>query len=169
MRLDRGTRLALDLTAPEIHVRAAEETRMTAGESITTHDCPLGQTSCADQSEFCPFIVRRYAGGELVCLIDDPAEYVWFVREGIIALDRSREPGDEIQADALRKPGSFVGLESLVVDRYLRSARTVSHATLCGATREGFNRWMRQSDQRLATVMHTVFEELLGSSPMARS
>lgn len=144
---------------------------ITAGEfeSVTTHDCPLGRTSCADGSQFCPFVVRRYGEGELLCLIDEPAEYVWFVREGIIALDRSRDPRHEIRADALRRPGSFIGLESLVVERYLRSARTVSHATLCGATRQGFNRWLRQSDQRLASVMHSVFEELLGTSPMARS
>jgi hypothetical protein len=35
----------------------------------------------------------------------------------------------------------------------------VARTTLCGATREGFRRWVRESDERLALVMRAALHD----------
>lgn len=107
-----------------------------------------------------PFVVRRYERDQLLCLAGDPAEYVWLVQQGAVALTRSR--GDIERLEVLRLPGSYVGLECLVGDSYLFTARALSQCNLCGATREAFAGWLRENDARVARVMRAVLEELLG-------
>jgi CRP-like cAMP-binding protein len=134
-------------------------------QSVSCSDCALGRASGADEGQFCPFIMRSCGRDHLLCRSGDAADYVWFVKQGVIGLSRSRVEEDARpdadEVDALRLPGSYVGLECLLADRYLYSARTLSPATLCGATRDGFSAWLRQSDERVAAVMRAVLEELL--------
>lgn len=120
--------------------------------------CPVG---CASRSavEFCPFIIRHYEKGALLCAAGAPADYVWLVKDGVIGLGTAPEEPDRL--DALRLPGSFVGLECLLQDSYLASARALSRATLCGATREGFLRWVRASDDRLRLIMRAAMADAL--------
>ncbi|HYU14920.1 MAG TPA: cyclic nucleotide-binding domain-containing protein [Candidatus Acidoferrum sp.] len=128
-------------------------------EDITCGDCALGRASGADRGQFCPFIIRRYGRGDLLCLAGDPVDYVWFIKEGVVGLSRSRELDQLDEVEGLCLAGSFVGLECLVGDRYLRTARALSNASLCGATREGFLRWMRVNDERVATIMRAALED----------
>jgi len=108
-----------------------------------------------------PFVVRRYERDELLCLAGDPADHVWLVQQGAVGLTRSR--GTD-RLDVLRLPGSYVGLECLVGENYLFTARALSQCNLCGATREAFAGWLRENDARVARVMRTVLEELLGGA-----
>jgi CRP-like cAMP-binding protein len=131
-------------------------------EGISCHDCALGRASGAGRSQLCPFIIRHYKRGEVICLAGDPAGYVWFVKQGVVGLDRSRDERDELdKLDGLRLPGSYIGLECMVDQVYLRTARAVSSVTLCGATRDGFYAWLRQDDERIATIMRAVLEDPL--------
>ncbi len=131
-------------------------------EAIACDDCALGRASGAYRSQFCPFIMRHYRRGEVICLAGDPASHVWFVKDGVVGLDRSRDALDELdKLDGLRLPGSYVGLECLVDDVYLRTARAVSSVTVCGATREGFQSWLRQDDERVATLLRAVLDDPL--------
>ena len=107
-----------------------------------------------------PFVVRRYERDQLLCLAGDPADYVWIVEHGAVGLTRSRDQTDRL--DVLRLPGSYVGLECLVGDHYLFTARALSRCSLCGATRDSFAGWLRQNDERVALVMRAVLEDLLG-------
>jgi CRP-like cAMP-binding protein len=106
-----------------------------------------------------PFVVRRYERDELLCLAGDPADHVWLVQQGAVGLTRSR---DTDRLEVLRLPGSYVGLECLVGESYLFTARALSQCNLCGATREDFAGWLRENDARIARVMRSVLEELLG-------
>jgi CRP-like cAMP-binding protein len=136
-------------------------------ENISCDGCEVGRAAGAEEGQFCPFIIRRYTRDQVLCLAGGAADYVWFVKDGVIALSRSRDDADEVQA--LRLPGSYVGLECLVSGTYVYSARALSPCTLCGATREGFLGWLRQSDERVATVMRAVLEELVsGQGSRAR-
>ncbi len=108
-----------------------------------------------------PFVVRRYERDQLLCLAGDRADYVWMVKQGAVGLTRSRDDTDRL--DVLRLPGSYVGLECLVGEHYLFTARALSRCSLCGATRDSFAGWLRQNDERVALVMRAVLEELLGA------
>jgi CRP-like cAMP-binding protein len=128
---------------------------------VSCRDCDVGLASGVDRGQFCPFIIRRYRRGDLLCLADAPIEHVWFVKQGVVGLTVSRELSREGEIDGLCLPGSFVGLECLVGDRYLRTARFLSAASLCGATSEGFRSWLSQSQERVEVVMRAVLEDPL--------
>jgi CRP-like cAMP-binding protein len=121
--------------------------------------CPVGRASGRSAVQFCPFIIRRYQRGAELCRAGQPADYVWLVKDGVIGLEAGT--GDAGRLDALRLPGGFVGLECLLRDTYVYTARVVSTARLCGATRAGFNRWARDSDDRLRLVLRAAMDDPL--------
>jgi CRP-like cAMP-binding protein len=134
-------------------------------ESVSCGDCELDRGSGAHRGRSCPFIVYRCARDQLLCRVGDAADHVWLVRHGAIGLTRS--PADESgrgftgEVDSLRLPGGYVGLECLLLDRYVYSARALSPSTVCRASREAFTAWLRQSHERVAEVMRRVLEELV--------
>jgi CRP-like cAMP-binding protein len=121
--------------------------------------CAVGCASGRSLVQFCPFIIRQYQQGAELCRAGEPADYVWLVKDGLIGLGAA--PGEPDHLDALRLPGSFVGLECLLGDSYVSTAKALSRATLCGATREGFLRWVRGSDERLRLVTRAVLADPL--------
>lgn len=137
-------------------------------DGVECSGCTLGRASGAHSGQFCPFIVRNYARGELLTTSGDPADYLWMVKEGVVGLTRSKDDLDQLEA--LRLPGDYVGLECLVRDSYLCSARALTRVTLCGATRDGFQRWLRQEDGRLRVILEAALRdpllvELMAASP----
>jgi CRP-like cAMP-binding protein len=129
-------------------------------EIVACAEGELGRSGGAEEGHSYPFVVRRYARDQVLCRAGDDADHVWFVTEGVVGLSRS--PDDAGEVHALRLPGSYVGLECLVSGSYVSTARALSHCTVYGATRAGFLGWLRQSDERVATVMRAVLEELFG-------
>jgi len=121
--------------------------------------CAIGRASGAGAGQFCPFIVRQYARGEFLCNAGDPADYIWLIKDGVVGLGRS--PHDVDQVEAIRLPGGYIGLECLVRDTYLCTARALTRVTLCGATREGFQRWLRQTDERVGVVLQAALSDPL--------
>lgn len=128
-------------------------------QGVQCSRCALGHASGADAGQFCPFIIRRYARGDFLCTAGAPADYVWMVKEGVVGVGRSASDVDQLEA--LRLPGGYVGLECLVRDTYLCTARALSRVTLCGATREGFRRWLRQNDERIGVVFEAALRDPL--------
>ena len=75
-------------------------------------------------------------------------------------------PGEPDRLDTLRLPGGFVGLECVLRDTYASTARALARSTLCGATRDGFLRWVRESDDRVRLVMRAALDDpLLAARP----
>ena len=108
----------------------------------------------AGRRPFCPFVDRARAAGELVYLEGEPAQQVWFVKQGTIALLRKGgENHAEGRVRAVRFAGSFIGLEALVAERYLDSARATSDAILCGTTRAGLDGWLEPRDGPARVVL----------------
>jgi CRP-like cAMP-binding protein len=126
-------------------------------EEVACSECALGRASGTDRAQFCPFIIRRHAPGEILCRAGDPAAYVWFVKDGVVGLDRSPDHPEDV--NELRLPGSYVGLECLMGGVYLRTARALSRAILCGATRAGLEQWLQGGDDRIAVIARAVFDE----------
>ena len=64
----------------------------------------------------------------------EPADYVWFVKEGAVSIRRGGE--------SLRSPGGVIGVEPGLRDS---TATVTAPSTLCGATREGFEAWLERT------------------------
>ena len=119
--------------------------------------CPVGCASGVGRGQFCPFITREVERGDVLCRAGEPADYVWMVKKGAIGLGLLRTDPDRL--DTIRLPGTFIGLECLVQETYLVTARVIARATLCGATRDGFLRWVWGSDVRLALVLRAALRD----------
>jgi CRP-like cAMP-binding protein len=91
----------------------------------------------------CPFVRRRRRAGELLYLQGDPANRLWFVRCGSVALFRGAgEHRGEGTLRGVRRAGSLVGVEVLIQGRFADSARVAEDAVLCGAGREEIDAWL---------------------------
>lgn len=117
--------------------------------SLDCARCPVGLASGGDRGQFCPWVTRDHAAGEVLGEAGDAADYVWFVKDGVVGL---REPGSDRLA-SLRAPGSFVGLECLTAARRPATAVVLTPSLLCGATREGFIAWLGGSPERVGVVV----------------
>jgi hypothetical protein len=146
--------------APEGRVEVARPCVL-RHEPISCSNCPIGRVSGASQGQFCPFIIRDHDASDLVCLAGNPIDHVWFIKSGVVGLSRSQDADQLDELDALCMPGGFIGLECLFGDRYLRTARVMSRASLCSASREGFFLWLRQSDERVATIERIALDNPL--------
>jgi hypothetical protein len=132
-------------------------------EDIACGGCAIGRASGEGRGQFCPFIARRHRPGEVLCKAGDPVSRVWFVKDGIVGLSRSRDAAEVDEVDAIVLPGGMVGLECLVGRPHPRTARALSNVRLCGAPRDEFLAWLRQSDERVASVMRAALDDpLLG-------
>ncbi|HKE20197.1 MAG TPA: cyclic nucleotide-binding domain-containing protein [Kofleriaceae bacterium] len=129
--------------------------------SVSCGDCPVGRISGVGRGQFCPFILRARARGEILCLAGDPADYVWHVKSGMVGLSRSRDTTELDDIEAICLPGSFVGLECLFGGPFLRTARVLSPAVLCGATRDGLPDWARQSEERIVAILESLLADPL--------
>jgi CRP-like cAMP-binding protein len=127
--------------------------------AVACTGCPVATAAGCSSVQFCPFITREHPAGEVLASAGDAADHVWFVKDGAIGLGLSREDTDQL--DAIRVTGSFIGLESLVRDTYLCSARALTRVSLCGATRAGFFDWLRMGDDRVALVLKEAFRDTL--------
>lgn len=130
-------------------------------EPVACHECHLGRLSGVGQGQFCPFVMRKYEPGDILCLAGDAADHVWYVKTGVVGLSRARDMDRNGHVEALCLPTSFIGLECLAGDRFLRTARVISRAFLCNATREGFRRWADQSDERAAAIERALLDDPL--------
>lgn len=120
------------------------------------HTCSVGRASGHGEGGYCPLITRTYRAGAELYRRGDRADYVWFITAGAIEVS-----GAPSNASGERKTvGSFVGLESLVRSHHRESARVIEDATLCGATRVGFDQWLDGGKERRCAVLR----DLLGVS-----
>jgi CRP/FNR family transcriptional regulator, cyclic AMP receptor protein len=120
--------------------------------------CPAGVASGVAEGGRCPFVPRKRGAGAVLHVAGDAVDRVWFVKSGAVLVSRSL---DEEQMEgrpfAIRRAGSFLGLEGLVGCAHLDSARTLTDATLCGASLEMVEDWL---DRRRAAARVLLDAEL---------
>ena len=74
-----------------------------------------------------------------------PADTVYYVKHGAVALSRgSNEKHGEEAPHAVRRAGSFIGLEAILQPTYLDSARAITDVTVCGTSRQQMHGWLDQ-------------------------
>ncbi len=110
-------------------------------------DCPIGRASGVPQGEPCRFVERERRPGESLYSEGTPADRVWLVKQGSVAL--LREGGErhgEGIAWAVRGAGALLGLECLVRTSYVDSARAISRTCMCVASQQDFLAWVAQGE-----------------------
>ncbi len=108
---------------------------------------------------------RRRAAGTCLFVAGERAETFFYVKHGAVAL--SRAAGDregEGTPHAIRRAGSLLGVEGIVRDTYLDSARTVTETTLCAAPRNEMLGWLAR-DQAARTLLECVLLTWCADNP----
>ncbi len=102
-------------------------------------------------------IPRLRDAGETLYVEGSPATRVWWVKSGTVAL--TRDVGDAHGSGiawALRRPGSILGVESLVRPEYEDSARTLSSAVVCAVSSGDFSDWLGPSGTPARAVLEAT-------------
>lgn len=120
--------------------------------AIECQHCPVGAISGIQQAQFCPFIVREYPREAVLYRAGEAADYIWYIRSGVIQLT-----GEDGVIER-RQFNSFIGTEAMETGHYRATAEVCEPAVLCGATREGFARWMASHTDSLCVVLCRAFD-----------
>jgi CRP/FNR family transcriptional regulator len=133
--------------------------------------CRIGAASGVGAGGACPMVDRRRPAGASLYAAGEAADRLWYVKQGTVLLSRD---ADEAGASdgvgwAVRRPGSLVGVEALVRDTYLDSARAVTDVVVCGAPREVMQVWLRTREPAARAVLETVLLALCSDAPRAAS
>ncbi|MBI4956270.1 MAG: Crp/Fnr family transcriptional regulator [Myxococcales bacterium] len=121
--------------------------RVSFTEFLSCGECPVGSVSGCAKGSRCPLVDRRRPAGTLLYVVGEPVETVWFIKYGAVMLSRAADDRrGEGTPWAVRRRGSFLGLEGLVRPTYLDSARALTDVTLCGAPRTDVLQWLGSTD-----------------------
>ena len=135
------------------------------GEVTECGRCPVGIASGLAERGRCPFVPRKRAAGAVLHVAGEGVERVSFVKKGTVLITRSvDEERVEGTPWAIRRAGSFLGLEGLVGKHHLDSARALTDVTLCSATLETVEAWL---DAR-RTAARAVLDSVLRSEARER-
>jgi CRP-like cAMP-binding protein len=142
---------------------SAQPMRLTVTGNCTS--CAI-HSAAAGQAMACPLLPRQAQAGEVIYREGDPAGFVWYVISGAVVLtrssDRRRHPGRE------RPAGSFVGLELLVAESYLDTARALVEATLCGAPREAIEGWLGRAGSPARVALEATLRDACNDAAAMR-
>ena len=111
-----------------------DEKRPKALGFVSCETCPHApaENKCVT---FCRLITRRFRAGDIVYRLGENADYVWFVKEGVIGLAMSA--GDS--PTHLQQSGGWIGAQAAPDGTYPRTAIVLVNATLCGQPRSEFD------------------------------
>jgi CRP-like cAMP-binding protein len=139
-------------------------TRFASGHDMSScATCTLGRASAVGRGGHCPFVTRRRGAGEQLYLQGEPASAVWFLKEGTVALLREL-PGRE-RVRAIRAAGSVMGLELLVHDTYLDTARALTEVSVCVLSRTGLDGWLGDPGTPSRALLEQSVRGLLADAP----
>jgi CRP-like cAMP-binding protein len=132
--------------------------------------CPVGNASNVADGDRCPMVDRKWKAGATLFEAGEPAFTVWFIKKGTVVLSK---PSDNPDADgiawAVRSAGSFLGLESLVRDTFVDSARAVTDLAACGTTLHGMEAWLEDRSKAARTVLQCTLQTQVEDSPRRAS
>jgi CRP-like cAMP-binding protein len=119
--------------------------------------CPVGIASGVAERGQCPFVPRKRAAGAVLHVAGERVERVAFVKKGAVLITRSvDEERVEGTPWAVRRSGSFLGLEGLVGTHHLDSARALTDVILCSATLDAVQAWLEGRRTAALIVLDAV-------------
>ena len=133
------------------------EQRLDEPEVTDCRRCPVGIASGVAERGQCPFVPRKRAAGAVLHVAGERVERVAFVKNGAVLITRSL---DEEQVEgtpwAVRRSGSFLGLEGLVGLHHLDSARALTEVMLCSAALDTVQVWLEARRTAVRIVLDAV-------------
>jgi len=139
--------------------------RLDEDEVTECRRCPVGIASGVAERGRCPFVPRKRAAGAVLHVAGEGVERVAFIKSGAVLVTRSvDEEGVEGTPWAVRRAGSFLGLEGLVGTHHLDSARALTDVTLCSAALDTVVAWI---DARRRAA-HVLLDSVLRSGTRER-
>ena len=128
--------------------------------------CPVGSVAGVAKGHHCPLVDRRRPAGTLLYVVGEPIDTIWYLKSGSVVLSRA---GDDKHGEgtpwAVRRAGSFLGLEGLVRTTYLDSARALTDVTLCGAVRSELTQWVGSTDNAARMLLEAVLMAQCADTP----
>jgi len=119
--------------------------------------CRLGIAAGVAAGGRCPWVDMPRPAGACLYVAGEPAERVLFVKRGAVTLSRESGRGrDDEVTWAVRRSGSLLGVEALVRDSYLDTARAVTDVVVCVASRADVDAWMRSREQAGRAILECV-------------
>lgn len=104
--------------------------------------CPIGAAAHRDGSKPCPMVDRRRGAETFLYLRGTPADAVYYLKHGAVALTREAGEG---APHAVRRAGMLLGLEAINRATYVDSARAISDVTVCVMGRAPLLAWLDRS------------------------
>lgn len=127
--------------------------------------CPIGNASGVGSGGVCPMVDRRRPAGTCLFVAGETADTIHYVKQGAVALSRaSGDKHGEGTPHAIRRAGSLLGIEALVRDTYLDTARSVTEVTVCAAGRSEMLAWLAKIGAARA-VLDMVLRTWCGDNP----
>lgn len=126
-------------------------------------ECDIGVASGTRDGRACPWEQRELPRGAIVYRAGAPAEGLWFVKAGTVALS---DGGASPRVRAVRWPGSIIGLEALIEQAYVDTATAVSPVKLCAIDRRCADAWLGAADRPARLVLEVALRAQ-GSDPLA--
>jgi len=116
--------------------------------------CAIGKACGVGHGPLCPFVTRHRRAGEHLQRQGEAATSVSFIKSGAVALLRELPGGETLRA--VRGGGALIGLEILLGDRYLDSARALTDVTVCELSRAGLDAFLGQAAAARAVLEQAV-------------
>jgi CRP-like cAMP-binding protein len=129
--------------------------------------CPVGIASGVTERGRCPFVPRKRAAGAVLHVAGEGVELIAFIKSGAVLVTRSvDEERVEGTPWAVRRAGSFLGLEGLVGTHHLDSARALTDVTLCSATLDAVEAWLAARRTAPRIVLDSVLRSETRERPL---
>lgn len=127
--------------------------------------CPIGVAAHVGDGGVCPMVDRRRPAGSTLFVSGAPADAVYYLKHGSIALSRGgTEALGEGAPHAVRRAGSLLGLEAIIRPTYLDSARAVSDVTVCVTSRTQMLAWLAETGTA-RVVLGCLLETMSSDNP----
>ncbi len=129
--------------------------------------CPVGIASGTADRGRCPFVPRRRGAGAVLHVAGDPVDRVSFVKSGSVLVTRSMDE-ERVEGTpwAIRRAGSFLGLEGLMRSEHLDSARALTDVTLCGAPLDTVEAWLETRRPAARVLLDSVLRAVARERPL---
>jgi CRP-like cAMP-binding protein len=118
----------------------------------------------------CPMVSRPRPAGTWLLVAGEPSERIMYLQRGAVTL--SREGGDARHAGviwAVRRAGSLLGIEALVRDTYLDSARAITDVVVCTAARAEIDGWLSTREGSARALLDCVLLAQCADAPRRAS
>lgn len=137
-------------------------------DEVTTADaarCPIGLAAGCSDGAPCPLTPHAFPAGAALASEGSPADRVWYLRRGTVALYRDAGPEGGEFPWVIRKEGTLVGEEALVQDDFSDTAVALTAGAACVGRRDVLRAWIDRGGDGARAVLALVIRARVAAAP----